>query len=271
MIKTATTSYAAPDAFLGGCGSQTTKAPRTKLRASWVHAKEGELSLESLALKPAKKPVDFMGGSCSKGLDAYSKPMEDSTEKTANSSVSGALDLSGTEFFNHSFTADEEDAEPVVRRKSWNKKKKQDTEAEEKPKSMAYALDDYLPGSEPAPIKRWTPPKKEEAEEKPKRISLYPEQGYLPGSEPAPIKRWTPPKNMYADDDEPAPKRNSLYHEDGFIGGCEPKAVKKWTPLPKDDDTEPKRTSKSSSWDQPTAFLGGCEPAPVRRWSRPGN
>jgi len=220
----AVSSYENPSDFIGGCEIKN-KAPRTKLRASWLQPKDEEFSLEAL-LKPSKKPVDFMGGSSSKGLDVYKadKPMEDTTEKTANSS-------SGD--FDHSFgeIAHEAESEQEVTESEMG----EEGEATSEPAThgaSAYANDDYLPGSEPKPIKRWTPPPKEDPVEPPKRMS----------------RTWDQP--------------------DDFLGGCEPAPIKRWTPPPKEaSDTAPKRTS--ATWDQPTQYLGGCEPKAVRRWSRP--
>jgi hypothetical protein len=223
MMKT-TSSYEAPNDFLGGCG-QTHKAPRTKLRTSWLKPKDEEMPLESLMLKPSKKPVDFMGGSSSKGLDVYkdNKPMEDNTETTAYSSC-GDLDLSYGAISNNA--AEPEAEKPVVPTEESTPPPEKEEESAEST-SMACAQDEYLPGCEPKPIKRWTPPKKQE--EKPvKHTSLaYAQDEYLPGCEPAPIKRWTPPKK---DPSEEAKRMSSTWDQPtDFLGGCAPKPIRRWS------------------------------------------
>ena len=217
MMKSAS-KYETPSDFLGGCGGGT-NGPRVKLRASWVQPKDEEHSLESLMLKPSKKPADFMGSS-SNGLDHKDRPMDDSTEKTANSSVS-ELDLSYGENLSVS--------EPT---KKWTPLKKEDDSEPAKSKSSAansHVENDYLPGCEPKPIKRWTPPPKEDPVEEPKRMIRTWDQpdDFLGGCAPTTIKRWTPPPK----EDSSEPKRMSATWDQPtqFLGGCEPKAIRRWS------------------------------------------
>lgn len=159
--------------------------------------------------------------------------------------------------------------------------------------SMDYHPSDFLGGSEPKPIKKWTPLKKEEEpahkqtahfsadNAHTQSIDTHP-SGFLGGCEPKPIKKWTPPPKESA---VPAPwemssgktggtnGRGSMKkdaHPDAFMGGCEPKPIKKWTPPKKEDSDKRLHGSVNDiTWDHPTGFLGGSEPKPIKKWTPP--
>ena len=252
-IKSGVDSFSSPDEFLGGCGTQKSRAPRRSLRASWIQPAGEEISLESLGL----------GGSKGGGLDALlakdnmhssivkdAPLMHDETEKTANCSHSdGDFDVSESDLHHNAVVEEEAEEAPV----------------KEKRTSMAYALDDFLPGSEPKPIKKWTPPKKEADSSSTNNkathmAGAYAQDSFLPGCEPKPIKRWTPPPKEAPD--SPTKQRSSLYdNQSDFIGGCAPKATRRWSkPKVDDDDDDAPTKRRSSLYDNQTDFIGGCEP-----------
>lgn len=259
-MKSGVDSFSSPNEFLGGCGAQKSRAPRRSLRASWVQPAGEELSLESLGLGASKGGLDALlaKDNMHSSIVKDTPLMHDETEKTANSSV-GDFDYSDSSDLHHDVVVEKvEEVAPV----------------KEKRTSMAYALDDFLPGSEPKATKKWTPPKKEDDSSSSNNkaghmAGAYAQDSFLPGCGPKPIKRWTPPPKEAPD--SPTKRRSSLYdNQSDFIGGCEPKATRRWSkPKAVEDDDDAPTKRRSSLYDNQTDFIGGCEPKEqARRSSR---
>jgi hypothetical protein len=153
-----------PDFFLGGCSDQTSPRHKVKLRDSWLQPKDDSGKAPAPLLSAVEKPEDYLGGSVPDMDHHHHNDSDDETKNTKTTASSSASYQKPEEF---GAGSDHDNKPPESPKKPVSPKKQQQTVATMNAphtQSLDYHPSDFLGGSEPKPIKKWTPPPKKEEE-----------------------------------------------------------------------------------------------------------
>ena len=145
-----------PDFFLGGCSDQTSPRHKVKLRDSWLQPKDDSRKAPAPLLSSVEKPEDYLGGSVP-DMNHHQHDSDDETKNTKTTASSIASYQKPEEFGAASDHKPESPKKPVS-----PKKQQQTVTVNAHTQSVDYHPSEFLGGSEPKPIKKWTPPKKQE-------------------------------------------------------------------------------------------------------------